>query len=195
MPLRWKKNSFPSSAAINPKPRSATNFLMVPVGISISYISRTKGLLNWRACSRNWSLHLSAGASPATDSIPSRSVGYSSGFHGPPGPGLSNLGQVALAQAQVLRGHLEQFVVGQEVQGLLQALPAGRGQAHGDVRGGRADVGLLLLAANIDADVSRPLLDAHDHPLVDLLTGHDERRAPLLRRRQPERESRPRRGG
>ena len=39
IPLRWKKNSLPSSAAINPKPRSATSFLMVPVGISISYFS------------------------------------------------------------------------------------------------------------------------------------------------------------
>src|SRR5438046_10088896 len=35
--LRWKKYSFPSSAAIKPKPRSETSFLMVPAGISISY--------------------------------------------------------------------------------------------------------------------------------------------------------------
>src|SRR5437868_4051081 len=32
-PVRWKKYSFPSSAAMKPKPRSETNFLMVPVGI------------------------------------------------------------------------------------------------------------------------------------------------------------------
>src|SRR5579872_2426742 len=32
-PVRWKKYSFPSSAAMNPKPRSWTSFLMVPVGI------------------------------------------------------------------------------------------------------------------------------------------------------------------
>src|SRR5207249_4601779 len=35
--LRWKKYSFPSSAAMKPKPRSETSFLMVPAGISISY--------------------------------------------------------------------------------------------------------------------------------------------------------------
>src|SRR2546430_12268145 len=39
VPLRWKKYSCPSSALINPKPRSETSFLMVPVGISISYLS------------------------------------------------------------------------------------------------------------------------------------------------------------
>src|SRR5437667_12814906 len=39
VPLRWKKYSCPSSALINPKPRSETRFLMVPVGISISYLS------------------------------------------------------------------------------------------------------------------------------------------------------------
>src|SRR5262245_56730016 len=31
-PERWKKYSTPSSAAMNPKPRSATSFLMVPCG-------------------------------------------------------------------------------------------------------------------------------------------------------------------
>src|ERR1700681_22772 len=34
-PVRWKKYSRPSSAAIKPNPRSETNFLMVPVGISL----------------------------------------------------------------------------------------------------------------------------------------------------------------
>src|SRR5947209_10097017 len=32
-PVRWKKYSFPSSAAMKPNPRSETNFLIVPVGI------------------------------------------------------------------------------------------------------------------------------------------------------------------
>src|SRR5256885_12906322 len=35
-PVRWKKYSFPSSAAMKPKPRSETSFLTVPVGIEIS---------------------------------------------------------------------------------------------------------------------------------------------------------------
>src|SRR4029078_3081373 len=30
-PSRWKKHSFPSSAAMKPKPRSETTFLIVPV--------------------------------------------------------------------------------------------------------------------------------------------------------------------
>src|SRR5690348_15326816 len=32
-PVRWKKYSLPSSAAMKPNPRSETSFLMVPVGI------------------------------------------------------------------------------------------------------------------------------------------------------------------
>src|SRR6266851_799423 len=32
-PVRWKKYSFPSSAAMKPNPRSETSFFMVPVGI------------------------------------------------------------------------------------------------------------------------------------------------------------------
>src|SRR5439155_18154863 len=32
-PVRWKKYSLPSSAAMNPNPRSETSFLIVPVGI------------------------------------------------------------------------------------------------------------------------------------------------------------------
>src|ERR1700682_6085 len=39
-PVRWKKYSLPSSAAINPNPRSETNFFMVPVGISLTPLSK-----------------------------------------------------------------------------------------------------------------------------------------------------------
>src|SRR5476651_269164 len=35
-PPRWKKYSFPSSAAMKPKPRSETSFLMVPLVIADS---------------------------------------------------------------------------------------------------------------------------------------------------------------
>src|SRR5690242_13728297 len=35
-PVRWKKYSLPSSAAMKPNPRSETSFLMVPVGIDLS---------------------------------------------------------------------------------------------------------------------------------------------------------------
>src|SRR5581483_1193585 len=49
-PVRWKKYSRPSSAAMNPNPRSETSFLMVPVGISNS--SSRKTSTNARPLSR-----------------------------------------------------------------------------------------------------------------------------------------------
>src|SRR5207249_7450834 len=39
--LRWKKYSLPSSAAMKPKPRSETIFLMVPSGINLLLVPRT----------------------------------------------------------------------------------------------------------------------------------------------------------
>src|SRR5579859_5750432 len=39
-PVRWKKYSLPSSAAIKPNPRSETSFLMVPVGIALLLFSK-----------------------------------------------------------------------------------------------------------------------------------------------------------
>ena len=41
-PPRWKKYSFSSSAAMKPKPRSETTFLMVPVVMRTSNTSRTR---------------------------------------------------------------------------------------------------------------------------------------------------------
>src|SRR5712691_7534529 len=41
-PSRWKKYSFASSAAMKPKPRSETTFLMVPVAMMTSNIPRTR---------------------------------------------------------------------------------------------------------------------------------------------------------
>src|SRR5262249_26055494 len=40
MALRWKKYSFPSSPEMNPKPRSATIFLMVPSAIYLPPVPR-----------------------------------------------------------------------------------------------------------------------------------------------------------
>ena len=130
---------------------------------------------------------MSAGASPAEDEytqdpqgpIPEASASLA-------GPGLVDLGQVPLAKPQVLRRDLEQLVVREEVERLLQAQPRGRRQPDRDVRGRRADVRLLLLAADVDPDVARPLLDADDHALVHLFARLDEGRAALLRARQPE---------
>src|ERR1700730_3416932 len=50
-PVRWKKYSRPSSAAMNPKPRSETSFLIVPVGILELLFSKAI-LANARALSR-----------------------------------------------------------------------------------------------------------------------------------------------
>src|SRR5438093_12762039 len=180
VPLRWKKYSCPSSALINPKPRSETSFLMVPVGISISYLSNGGAYSTSGPVREDRSLRVSAGASPATGSIPRFSGTYSGRLGEPPRSGLVHLSEVTLAQPQVLGGHLQQLVVRQEVERLFEALPARRGQPDRDVRGGRPDVRLLLLPADVDPDVSGPLLDADDHPFVDLLARLDEGRAPLL---------------
>src|SRR3979409_376895 len=102
---------------------------------------------------------------------------------------------VAFAQAQVLRRHLQQLVVSQEVQRLLEAQLRGRGQPHRDVGCRRADVGLLLLPADVDPDVAWPLLNADDHPLVHRLPRLDEGGTSLLCTGQPESERGARRGG
>src|SRR6266702_6304590 len=185
VPLRWKKYSCPSSALINPKPRSETSFLMVPVGISISYLSNGGANSTGGPVREDRSLRVSAGASPATHSIPRTSGAYSRRLGPLPSSGLLDLREVALPQPKVLRGHLQKLVVGQEVERLLQAQACGRRQPHRDVGGRRAHVRLLLLPAHVDADVAGPLLEADDHPLVDLLARLDERDAPLLGGGQP----------
>src|SRR5579859_3354079 len=81
---------------------------------------------------------------------------------------------------------LEQLVVAEEVERLLEALPARRGEADGNVGRRGADVGLLLLPADVDPNVSRALLDADDHAFVHLLPRLDEGRAALLCGGQPE---------
>src|SRR5258708_15629390 len=104
----------------------------------------------------------------------------------PPGAGLVDLGEVPFSKPQMLRRHLEELVVPEEVQRLFQAQSRSRRQPNRDVRRGRADVRLLLLAANIDPYVPLPLLDADDHALVHLFARLDEGGAALLRARQPE---------
>src|SRR5438132_2737450 len=94
---------------------------------------------------------------------------------------------MALAQPEMLWGHLQQFVLSQEIKGLLEAQLARRGQPHRDVRGRRPDVRLLLLAAHVDPDVARTFLDADDHPLVHRLPRLDEGGTTLLRTGKPER--------
>src|SRR5579885_3002324 len=55
------------------------------------------------------------------------------------------LSEVAFAQADALRRHLDQFVVIDEVERLFQAHDYGWLQAHGDFGSRGAHVGLLLL--------------------------------------------------
>src|SRR5260370_15060210 len=169
---------------------------MVPVGISISYLSNGRAHSSSGPVRARSQPAVSTGASPAAKQYTRNPAGLTPGRFGhPPGPGLVDLGEVALAQPQVLRGHLEELVVGEEIEGLLEAQPGCRREADRHVGGRRADVRLLLLAAHVHADVAGPLLDPHDHPLVDLFAGLDECRPPLLRPGQPIRERRSWRGG
>ena len=77
-----------------------------------------------------------------------------------------------------------------------------RRQLDGLVGGVGADVGLLLLAGDVDHHVAGSGVLAHDHALVDPLAGTDEQLAPALevvegvagRRPRPGRRSSPRRG-
>src|SRR5207302_6826307 len=90
------------------------------------------------------------------------------------GARLVDLRQVALPQPEMLWGHLQELVLSQEVEGLLEAQLARRGQPDRDVRGRRPDVGLLLFTTDVDADVPGPFLDPNDHPLVHGLARLDE---------------------
>src|SRR5690349_5009992 len=132
---------------------------MVPVGISISYLSNGGATQLARPVRDRSQPTMSAGASPAAKSIPRSSETYS-GFRGPAGAGLIDLREVTLAQAQVLGRDLEQLVVGEEVERLLQAQFRGGGEPHRDVGSRRADVRLLLLPADVDPDVARASLHA-----------------------------------
>src|SRR5260370_1875237 len=140
-----------------------------------------------RACSRNGACGERRYCTGCLEYTPSRLVPNARGLGQAPGPGLVDLGQVSLAQPQVLRRHLQELVVSKEVERLLEAQLAGRRKPHRDVRGRRPDVDLLLLTADVDPDVAWPLLDADDHPLVHRLARLDAGRAALLRAGQPDR--------
>src|SRR5713226_131215 len=139
---------------------------------------------------------VSAGTLPATESIPVSPWTYSWAGSAPVGGRFSqaastrlvDLGQIALAQPEMQWSYFQELVLSKEVERLLEAQLVGRSQAHRDVGGRRPDVGLLLLAAHVDANVARPLLDADDHPLVNGLSRLNEGGATLLSAGQPERE-------
>src|SRR5216683_2139939 len=139
-----------------------------------------------RACSRNGACGERRYCTGYLGVYPFRLVPNPWGFGQASRAGLIDLREVAFPQPQVLRSHLQELVVSEEVERLFEAQLAGRSQPHRDVRGGRPDVGLLLLPADIDPDVAWSLLDADDHPLVHCLAGLDEGGAALLRPGQPE---------
>ena len=98
--------------------------------------------------------------------------------HGP----LSQHGiQDLLADAEVLRRHLQELVGVDELQALLQAHDPRRHQLQRFVRAGRTGVGQLLGLADVHLHVLGLAALADDHAGVDLGTGPDEQRSSLLR--------------
>src|SRR5699024_2278336 len=114
------------------------------------------------------------GAGGAGGKTPALFVLFAGGLH------AQVMVQNALADAQVLRGDLQQFVGGQKLQAGLQAQLGHRGQAQRVVAAGSAGVGQVLGFADVDGDVVAGGGVAHDLALIDLLAGHDQQGAALL---------------
>src|SRR6187402_928107 len=90
--------------------------------------------------------------------------------------------EIALAQPDALRGHLDQLVVLDVGDRLLERHPPRRGQADRVVLAGRAEVGQLLGLERVDLEVLRLGVLADHHALVELLAGVDEQDAAVLER-------------
>src|SRR6185369_8262167 len=88
--------------------------------------------------------------------------------------------QLLFAQADRLGCYFNQFVVVDELQGLLQCQHARRGELDGVVRAGGAHVGELLPFAGVDVQVVVLGVLADDHATVDLDSGADEEYAARL---------------
>ena len=93
--------------------------------------------------------------------------------------------QDALADAQVLRGDLQQFVGRQEFQAALQAELAHRHQTQGVVTAGSTGVGQMLGLADVDGDVLASGGVTHHLAGIDFLAGGDQQSAALLGVEQP----------
>src|SRR5262245_57637153 len=89
-------------------------------------------------------------------------------------------GEGLLAEAEELRGDLEQLVVADPLQRLLEVHEARRREANGLVGGRRPHVGELLLLRDVDVEVVVAGVLAHDLALVDRLAGRDEQNAARL---------------
>ena len=88
--------------------------------------------------------------------------------------------QNLLADAQILRGDLQQLVLCQEFQTALEAQLADRDQAQSIVRAGSAGVGQVLGLADVHVHILAGSGIADDHALVHLFTGTDKQGAALL---------------
>ena len=89
--------------------------------------------------------------------------------------------QNGLADAEVLGGDLQQFIVAKELQALLKAHLAGRHKAQRLIAAAGAHIGLLLALADVHRHVLQLGADAHHHTGVDIHTGADEQCAAILR--------------
>src|SRR6516164_7779706 len=118
-------------------------------------------------------------AVPRTPSRPGGRMRRSAGrfLTGPdflPAPGALAGLQHLLAQADGLGRNLDEFVVGNKLNGLLQAQLAVRDQAYGFVGGRRAHIGELLLFCDVDFHVLLARILADNHALIDFDGRSDE---------------------
>src|SRR6266542_1830194 len=92
-----------------------------------------------------------------------------------------------LAQADVVRRHLDALVLADELERLLEHERPLGDQARELLRVRLAHVGELLLLRRVDVDVLGAGVLPDDHALVHVLAGPDEHRPTLLEREQGER--------
>src|SRR3954452_25262439 len=94
--------------------------------------------------------------------------------------------ELDLAKPQLVRGHLDGFVGPDELERLVERELMVRHETHGVLRAGGAHVRLLLLAHGVHVEVVGARVLAHDHALVDLLSGPHEQLPALLELEQCE---------
>ena len=75
---------------------------------------------------------------------------------------------------------LHQFVLADELEGLLEAEPPRRGEVRHLVGGGRAHVRELFFLGDVHVQVVGPGVFSDDHTLVDVLAGGNEEGTPGL---------------
>ena len=89
--------------------------------------------------------------------------------------------QDLLADAQILRGDLQQLILCQELQAALQAQLADGDQAQSVIGTGSTGIGQVLGLADVDIHILAGSGVADDHALVDLFASAHQQGAALLR--------------